>query len=323
MKILFYGASVTAQSGEGGYFQHIVRMLDSIEVVRLSYNASHLQFAGVAMLQKVIDESPQICFLDWVTPSTLSFPENTVRRVNNALLSHGIFPVWLLFPRTDDLDSSRNCCLQVFEEVERDTQVEKIVDNFPDLKNNISHYLRDVVHTNERGAKLYANWIKDVFQRVSHKLALQQFTQLDNKESQFIPKIVSQKGAISHQKNLMLKFKANSTGKLKFFVYCVIGPNSPILRLKLNESGYSKGAEASKIVVDQWCYYEREMLVNMPDFDIQEGNEYFLSIEAAGDPFQNIVTLKPLPQDVIEDRDRYIRFSEFIFDSDITLIEIT
>ena len=322
LKILFYGASVTAQSGESGYFQHLIEMLDSVELVRLPYSASHLQFAGIAMLQKVIDESPQICFLDWVTPSTPSFPDNTVRRVNKVLLSHGIFPVWLLFPRTDDLDSSRNCCLQVFEEVEGDAQVEKIVDYFPDLKNNIANYLRDVVHTNERGAKLYANWIKDVFQRVSHKFSLRQLTQLDNKEGQFIPKIVSQKGTISHQKDLMLKFTANSSGKLKFFVYCVIGPNSPMLRLKLNESGYSEGAEASKIVVDQWCYYEREMLVNMPEFDIQAGKEYSLSIEAAGNPFQNIATLKPLPNNIIEDQARYLKFTEIIFDADISLCEM-
>ena len=51
---------------------------------------SHGAMTGKMMMaleSVVLDEKPDICILDWVTPSASVFPDDTVSRINNILMN--------------------------------------------------------------------------------------------------------------------------------------------------------------------------------------------------------------------------------------------
>ncbi len=320
MKIVIYGASVTAQKGETGYFEQLTKLVaDKVELVRLPFGASHLQFAGLAMIQKVLDEKPDYCILDWVTPSTNSFPDGIVDRINTILLVNRIIPIWVLFPRNDDTDASRECCQQVIA-----TQSELIkVFNFQlsDYReSDLSKILRDVVHTNLEGAKRYSRFI---YQIINENCFLENSKKVFPKENKMVPKLITCEGALSQGFPLNVYIKVLEEGDVTLYSLASIGPASPVIELQLLNSGKVLQSYLRN-VVDPWCYYERLMLLNFPSFKQVPKGDYSLRIlTSTVEPFETIETLKPIPEEqkINNHCDRFLNIMELVIDGAVEIEE--
>jgi len=314
MKIVVYGASVTAQKGESGYFERLAEYKpNEIELIRIPYGASHLHFAGIAMLQKVLDEQPDVCILDWVTPSTKVFPQGIVERINNILLSNNIRPIWLLFPRTDDPNSERQCCNQIYA-TESDNVTVRAFQNSNFHEENLSTILRDVVHTNSVGAERYAQFALEVIKNIKLEAS---------KERQPLqaPPIVQIGQRISAQSSIAIDISVAKETDVTAYLYAKIGPKSPVIEVSLYDK-FGNKCVLEKNVTDPWCYYERDMLLNFPTFKKVEEGDYQLKFRLKNvNPFDSIKTLKPIDEDSmkIENNERFLDVNEASIDGSVLI----
>jgi len=320
MKIVIYGASVTAQKGETGYFEQLAKLVDDkIEIVRLPFGASHLQFAGLAMIQKVLDEKPDFCILDWVTPSTKSFPDGIVERINNILIANNIKPIWVLLPRTDDIDASRECCQQV---VAAQSELVKVF-NFQlsgYRESDLSKILRDVVHTNSEGAERYARFMYQIINENCLKNGLIKDIPI---EATSIPKIITCEGRLSQSHPLTVSIKVSEECNIALYCLATIGPASPVIELQLLSNG-KVIQNYVRNVVDPWCYYERTMLLNLPSLKRVPEGDYSIRIQTSvADPFETIETLKPIPEGKKMDShsERFLNIIELAIDGEVEIEE--
>lgn len=320
MKIVIYGASVTAQKGDTGYFEQLTKLVDGkIELVRLPFGASHLQFAGLAMMQKVLDEKPDYCILDWITPSTKSFPAGIVDRINNILLVNKIIPIWVLFPRTDDIEASRESCQQV---IAAQSEFVKVF-NFQRSsyrESDLSIILRDVVHTNFEGAVRYANFVHQII----NESCLKKGSKMSFPTSKImVPKLITCEGVLSKTHPLTVAIKVVEECNIALYCLASIGPASPVIELQLISSGKEIQSHIRN-VVDPWCYYERIMLLNLPSLKQVPKGVYRVQILASSaDPFETIETLKPIPGDQKIDNhcDRFLNVMELAIDGAVEIEE--
>lgn len=320
MKIVIYGASVTAQKGETGYFEQLTKLVaDKVELVRLPFGASHLQFAGLAMIQKVLDEKPDYCILDWVTPSTNSFPDGIVDRINNILLVNKIIPIWVLFPRTDDIEASRECCRQV--EAAQSELVKVFNFQLSDYREfDLAKILRDVVHTNLEGAVRYANFVHQIINENCIKDTLKTSFPI---RKIMVPSLITCEGVLSKSHPLTVSIKVLEECNIALYCLASIGPASPIIELQLLNSGKIIQSHV-KNVVDPWCYYERVMLLNLLSLKQVPKGEYSLRIiTSAANPFETIETLKPIPEEQKIDNycDRFLNIMELAIDGAVEIEE--
>lgn len=320
MKVVIYGASVTAQKGDSGYFDILDEKLkhneEDLELVRIPFGASHLQFAGIAMIQKVLNVKPDICILDWVTPSTKVFPKNIVERINSILTSNNIKPIWVLFPRADDNLCERECCQQI----KKTSSNEIDVFSFQESKykeENLENILRDTVHTNKNGAQVYSQFMLDIIKNQSKKKP-----EIKNKnpEEEKIPFIFDSSGVINNNSNLKTTFEVVRRCNISLYLHAKIGPFSPVLKISLKDENGNFLERHCKNVVDPWCYYERNMLLNLPTLKNVNIGYYTLEIELDDkNPFENLETLKPrdFELDKISNLDRYLEIKEISIDGDL------
>tara|TARA_R110001583_G_scaffold192940_1_gene360207 strand:+ start:1153 stop:2121 length:969 start_codon:yes stop_codon:yes gene_type:complete len=293
MKVVIYGASVTAQKNKDGFF-HYLEENSEFEITRIPFGASHLQFAGIAMISKVIEQQPEVCILDWVTPSTKVFPMGVVERINRILHQNNILPVWVLFPRTDDPKCERECCKQIIA-TESDTV---LVRNFTRSRfsqgHELSDILRDAVHTNKLGAPLYAEYIVDSLKQ----LDLTKFMNLSfSREHESVPIVLRNELKIDTDNKLSLDLVILEESDINIYMFCNIGPTSPILNLTLVKDD-NVVFIGQRNIVDPWCYYYRDMLINLPTFKNLKMGKYKLIISISDDdPFDKVNTLKPIEND--------------------------
>lgn len=100
MNLVCFGASVTAQSTEAGYFQQLLRsssICSFSSVQKVAFGASHFEYAGYGFIQDVLDMEPDVCIIDWLTPSMKGFSEYKIHLLNWSLLEIGAFPIWFFF----------------------------------------------------------------------------------------------------------------------------------------------------------------------------------------------------------------------------------
>ena len=88
-----------------------------------------------------------------------------------------------------------------------------------------------------------------------------------------------------------------------------------------------KGKEErlTKNVVDPWCYYERDMLLNLPKFKKVSKGLYLITISIRDiDPFETVTTLKPIKEEfnLKSNLERFLKLKEISLDGSVTLRNI-
>ncbi|TCS41947.1 hypothetical protein [Reinekea marinisedimentorum] len=290
MKLLCYGASVTAQKDKGGYFYHLERLYapcEEVEIERLSYGASHFDYAGYAYAECLVKAKPDVCIVDWLTPSMKVFSEEKIKRFNLHLLKNGVFPVWVHFPRADDLKGQRECYKQVVDCC--NLLAIPFIDMCEHLRDIVvepSKYLRDVVHTNSFGAREYAKVLY-------HRLNELDFDSLDcwayaeSENYPRLPKVISVDDYVSLDHSFSFSFEVLSERALEVLALSSIGPSMCNLKVQLVKEGKSL-AELDVRPADPWCYYSRVMVLPPWKFQVSSGQYTLVVSYLDGDPLEGI-----------------------------------
>nr|WP_315226314.1 hypothetical protein [uncultured Limnohabitans sp.] len=256
MKILFHGASVTEQSGEGSYFfwlNEALKYEPRIELYKRGYGGTHFDSACVLTIRDDIGSvNPDICFLDWNTTGSVNFDPVSVSYVIGSLLSFNVIPVFLILARVDNIQGNRQCDSQVISFCE-----EKKVP-FLDLRNLVdpSLHLRDEVHTNLSGAALYANAIAEF---IEHLFVNNMHPQVERFEFLDLNINSKRKLNISISENDFVRFSVSRISESsRVVIETIHGPESPVI--KVMPSGLSIS------VWDRWSHFHRPGFVQLWSF---------------------------------------------------------
>ncbi|GAB5380442.1 MAG: hypothetical protein Alis3KO_25820 [Aliiglaciecola sp.] len=315
MKLLFYGASVTAQKFETGYYQQIEQSSLTTrfsEIERIAFGASQFEFAGYAFMQDAISIDADVCVIDWLTPSMPSFTAFKIPLLNYALLKSGCLPVWVFFPRTSNFDALPEAYNQVKKSCEQFGL--PFIDVRPSMKGFIdepSRYLRDAVHTTLEGAKLYSDIIEkslsdlDVRSTLNRARESDGFVELSNMNYQ-IPVVNSCELTINDQQSLELEFSFNG-GLLEIFFDTFVGPHLCLLKFEVILESNVVHCETIN-PADRWSHYKRKMVVETLRKRLKSGQYIVRVHKLSGDPFSDIETVKPL-QEQYDNADRFVELN--------------
>jgi hypothetical protein len=285
MKILFFGASVTAQSGSSSYFHLLNDLFDgeNIFIEKLGVGACHFDDAGFYFCPEVVKRMPDWCVLEWNTTGLGRFDEYKLKSILSLLNSACIRTAFLILPRLDtNISCNRRCEDQVYE-VAKSTGSPLL-----DLRNlsQIEAGLRDKVHTNSVGARNYAecirSWIDSDFGSVT-------FAPKDWPEYGPVGRIEEE--ILFHDSSMMLISLNRAGNNIPEIVMDVqVGPN--MLNLKI-DCGI-KVIDYS--LVDPWAYYERRMFRRVWKAEKNDEREEFLiNIGTSNLKPDYSVTKKPAP----------------------------
>lgn len=305
--VVCYGASVTAQKNEGGYFYHLKKLCDAtdIDLHNLSFGGSHFDFAGYGFISLLLELKPDIVILDWLTPSSKNIDDMKLESFNNSLIEAGIKPVWVHFPRKDDLSCQRLCYSKIKKLANLSNSVFlDILEAVPFFHKNAEIYLRDIVHTTELGAELYAKTLFHLLEK-RDKIPDCKISGYIKKNLPIIYKIDK---VVDHKNSIQLNIKNNNSKNIEVLVDCEIGPNTPYIEIIINKENDT----LSKIVnpIDPWCYYTRNMILPSITFNMEKGDYNLILKTTLGDPFTKVNLLKPVK---IERKvERFIKIKKII-----------
>jgi hypothetical protein len=165
-RILIYGASVSAQKGEQGYYTYLDSLLNKtlnsnqIEISRITYPSASFSGAGFFCIDIVLAINPTILIFDWLSTSEEEFDQSKLINFVIALIKKNIAIIFLNLPRLDSYENSRKNYFQLKDIATYfNLPFVDLVSISKEEKFTIHDICRDGVHTNEVGAKLYANKI--------------------------------------------------------------------------------------------------------------------------------------------------------------------
>jgi len=259
MKLVFHGASVTHQGGDSGYTSHVFDFLSSKEVSceKITYPACHFNDAGFYFSDSVIATKSDFVVFEWNTTGMSQYDQLKFEIVMQNFIRGGVTPCFLILPRInttviDGVVYTRESEIQIINFAKEY--------NLPilDLRNlnNLPELLKDEVHTNNLGAKVYA------------ELVIQWILQFVNQKNGLNKNFGTKSSATNFNINLLnfginffdyFRFKAVKRGRLsEVGLTGMVGPFSPIIDIIINDISITNFS-----FFDPWCHYERRMTVSL------------------------------------------------------------
>ncbi len=107
---MFFGASVIEQNrhhstqeitGYATYFSEVITSDNDIITSRVTSGSNMIDDAGVIYVHRVVELQPDICVIDWATPTKDDCDLSSIEFVYSQLLSNKIIPLTVIFPRAD------------------------------------------------------------------------------------------------------------------------------------------------------------------------------------------------------------------------------
>ena len=245
MRIGFFGASVTEQSGDGSYIQHLQALLPYHQLLKFGFGACHFYDAGFHKLEDVLKEAPERVILEWNTTGLSAFNMLKLGSVVRRILESGALPRILVLPRRDSIGMVPRMAEVQVREFCQQYRVPML-----DLTSGFEPdgLLRDMVHTTPAGAAHYAA-------QIARWLAASPPWPLD--ECLSFPKLSSAvhpvSVEISADSGLYIHVLRSAAPLEEIVAEVIVGPNMVDLVI---EAG---GQETLLSLVDPWCYYERRM----------------------------------------------------------------
>jgi hypothetical protein len=243
MNFFFHGASVTQQSGQSSYFHLLNEIVNNAYILsKKGYGGCHFNDAGFLTFRTDIPSDTNVCILEWNTTGLSEFNEDKLKYVAGYLIDKKITPVFLILARKDNILKPRICDLQVLNFCSQNNIL------CLDYRSKIlpDKHLRDEVHTNEAGAKVYANSLfSDIFLKINY---FSFFYPTSFKYRDFI--IDSHRDTVfdaAEGQKIVLEIN-NISIKSEIILEVIIGPSSPIVDV----NGTQK-----MCFWDRWCHYER------------------------------------------------------------------
>lgn len=272
--ILFYGASVTHQSGESSYFDNLKRKC-SDNIMRLSYPSAQLYNAGFFNIYEVLTLNPDIVFIEWSTTGEKTYDVRKLFLILNFLTFHNIIPIFLILPQIRNYFENRPSEDQLYEISKTyDILVLDLRIPYRNLNLDLKDFLRDAVHTNKNGADLYSDYIASFLNDAPIKpINL-------TPDPLLVPKInvYDLDTEVIEGKSLFLEIGSHDLTS-EIAIMHKVGPYTPVIEIYSNNC-----LVATRNLWDQWCHYERT------NFTTLISNSHFRSIH------QNIkILVSPIP----------------------------
>jgi hypothetical protein len=266
-KILIYGASVTAQAGATGYFDFVKAALydSGFDVSKVAYGGCHIDDAGFYRFESALNDNISYVVFEWNTTGLSIYNEFKLAYLLQSVKNIGAKPIFLILPQEATIINQRNAESQVTYLCERydipilDLRAGLSLEKFKLM-------VRDVVHTNETGAKFYSEKIIDF---INHSINNKdtywaEFDKFENKSSEYL-KSNLQSSEILLKKGDVLKIYVEKFNDVyaELLIRHRIGPFSPVVSI-------SDGVLKKELSLwDPYCHYEREhftLLMNNVDF---------------------------------------------------------
>lgn len=189
--IAFFGASITQQ--RNGYASFFSMLESEYKTNVFGYGSMHISDAGICYLPEVLKHVPEYCFLDWL--STAKITEQNFESIKDSIdyILHYLYkintkPIWLIFP--DLMNDKTKIYEKITEYLKSSGQY--IIDISKENK-DWSIYLRDGLHTNEKGAEFYGETIYERFQLI--------------KKQEYIKPLINFENRIGNIKKISLDYK--------------------------------------------------------------------------------------------------------------------
>jgi hypothetical protein len=283
MRIMFHGASVTEQKGDGSYFYWLENAFQEVDGVRLSrkgYGGCHFNDAAFVNIASDTSDAPDICVLDWNTTGLPEFDQSKLSYVSGVLLERGILPVFVIFA------SEQNTA-----ETERAAERQVIdfcrTNALPlwDYRDRIVRetHLRDTVHTNIAGAKIYADCIFVDLTKLMREI--KKYSMKMPAEAHNFKIIEAPEFFLDVPEGSSLKFELKSVSDGAHILAKVIhGPSSPIIELE-------NGQKLS--VWDRWSHYERSGFLTLWSAEPLERDRCTIKIKVLRDQIDYSICARP------------------------------
>ncbi|MFT6910094.1 MAG: hypothetical protein ACJAS1_006822 [Oleiphilaceae bacterium] len=312
MNLLCYGASVTAQKFETGYFQHLCESTLSevyTNIERVTFGASQYEYAGYAFISDVLAKKPDVCVIDWLTPGMKGFNQYKISLLNKALVAQNCLPVWVFFPRTNNFDDLPEAFWQVKKDAENfNVPFINLLDHMHDFKEDPAKYLRDAVHSTKEGAAIYSKTIVESLLDINLKVKLEEAKQSQGFQDAMdmdyqVPLVLKVNKSINNDSSIEISFDWLG-GLFEMFFDTTVGPHVPLLNFCVYRDGEKEFDERIN-PADPWCFYQRAMVVETLRKRLLKGTYRVVVSKLDENPFLEKQTKKPIDVEVA-DSDRYL-----------------
>lgn len=168
LKICFFGASVTQQSK--GYAALLKEEL-SENVKVFGFGGMHLKDAGVCYIDKVLEWHPSICFVDWFSTGYKECSKKTEELIDTIIYKFTKASCKLIFLFFPYKEQEREEFYQFCKEFLQKRKI-AFIDVDEQVREDRETILRDLIHTNDYGSRVYADIIKESYKKMQDQLVL-------------------------------------------------------------------------------------------------------------------------------------------------------
>lgn len=243
--IAIFGASITQQ--KSGYAARLKEKLN--QPVRVfGHGGMSLKDAAICLIDKVIEENPTYCFVDWFSTAYNKVDDDTIQYIDTIIYKFSKLKcklIFLFFPYKNIPEKKE---FYVFcRSVLINREISFIDVNYEIDNSELNTILRDDMHTTEYGSHLYAQIIHKNFEKIKNHIKIP--TDIRPTKYIHIKKIVV---------NRMFDDRIGLEGYCEIIgFYLTIGPHSGIVEV-------DNGKELQIYNTwDRWCYYPRKHF-NLP-----------------------------------------------------------
>jgi len=285
--ICFYGASITKQpQGFGYFFKHLNA---DKNVYSIAYGGTRIMDAGICHINKIIESSPDYCFIDWfsaqmpIAPSW-EYLEKCIDTIVIKLLEIDCLPIFLFFFRMDSqtLRTIHPKRLELYNFIK--DYCEKYNIDYIELFNDKdvlslheqNKLIADMAHTLPYGAKKYAEIIDKKFnERIKYKDISKNIRPPKNElyDIKEYPLPV----------NISNSLKIYGRGRI-IGINQYVGPHSGIINMS-----HANGKQDKFNCWDEYCFYQRNIISRIDT----EFNDW-LEIKVSQEEFDTSKIKKPV-----------------------------
>ena len=248
--IAIYGASVTQQ--KTGYAAILKKELDD-EVRVFGYGGMHLPDAGLCNIDTVLQCRPSLCLVDWFSTGFNECSDQTKLYLDALIFRFTkaeCRTVFLFFPHrgapesVEKKDRFYEFCRSYLESLQQE-----IIDVDGEMKKrgiSADEILRDNIHTNDKGSRLYADFIRSLVTPLLRTVQGQSVS-CPVKENRYchIKRLLVNR---EFRNRILLEGNCEILGLL-----LTVGPFSGMVRVEaIGQETFEKNTW------DRWCGYTRE-----------------------------------------------------------------
>lgn len=291
-RLVFFGASVTAQTAPNGYFEPVLAASRAAggNAIRIAHGSCHFDDAGFHTATTIKRAQGEVCVIEWNTTGLSRFHPTKLGIVVDHFLGQGMLPIFLILCQDRNLAGDRDSERQVRELcLAHDLPLIDLRLGFPGM-----HLLRDTVHATPEGGQWYAERIVRALTSIElpdaeglgrRRQALRRAIELQPVTFSDWPQAME----VGEGQMWTARFERQA-GLSELLLDMTIGPDSPVVELAMGEIYVRRLS-----IWDPWCHYDRRRIVSIVDDSTYKrtGSTGYISIRMLPDAPDYSVCRRP------------------------------